>query len=365
MFKKIKIDHFRGIAHLELSDLKKINLIVGENNCGKTSVLEALFLLINPGNSQLLGNVNILRGFPLISSEVLKISFLKSNIDKSVELEAELRDPSEKRTLRLTPSYGQNFIQNIQQEAPASGTGVTPFLGNKLKTADAVGEFTGIYFDAEIKQRQKKTRKTHSSIVLTQPNLPNSPLESRIDKDYKEIRKGSFVSSSDGSLVHRFQKIRVAKQTGDIVEVLKKIEPSLTGIETGANGLIYCDVGFENLLPINAMGGGFAKILSILTTIYDIKGGMVFIDEIENGLHHTAQESLWSAIIEAVKKFNVQIFATTHSSETVDSFGKAIKNHKEDEFRLFRIEKKEDEFDVVKYNSEDIKAIPDSDWEVR
>ena len=368
MFKKMKIDNFRGITHLELSDCKRINLIVGENNCGKTSVLEALFLLLNPGNPQLLNSINAFRGFSVITSEVLKTAFLESNINKNIKLDAELTDPSEKRTLKLSPVHIQNFIRSIQQEGRNGETRESLDLDSSLlKTTDTTREFNGINFEGEAKRKNEAAQAIRSALVLIDTTNPNAPLmQPYPDKNYAEKRRGGFVLSPANNFVHRFHKIKIAKQTEKIVNVLKIIEPSLKTLETGPDQLIYADTGSEHLLPINVMGGGFVKILSILTHLYDMNdGGIVFIDEIENGLHHSAQEHLWRAIIEAANQFNVQIFATTHSLETVDFFGKAIKKHKEDEFRLFRIEKKENVFDVIKYNSDNIKAIPDSDWEVR
>ena len=47
---KFNIHGFRGIQELTVENLNHINLIVGDNNCGKTSVLEALLLLRNPSN---------------------------------------------------------------------------------------------------------------------------------------------------------------------------------------------------------------------------------------------------------------------------------------------------------------------------
>lgn len=46
----LQIQQFRGIQQLFVSHLNHINLVAGDNNCGKTSLLEALLLLHNPGD---------------------------------------------------------------------------------------------------------------------------------------------------------------------------------------------------------------------------------------------------------------------------------------------------------------------------
>ena len=45
VFNEVEINNFRGIKHLVLSDLRQINLLVGKNNCGKSTVLDGIFLL--------------------------------------------------------------------------------------------------------------------------------------------------------------------------------------------------------------------------------------------------------------------------------------------------------------------------------
>ena len=42
---QLRIDHFRGIRDLNIEHLTSINVIVGDNNCGKTSVMEAIQFL--------------------------------------------------------------------------------------------------------------------------------------------------------------------------------------------------------------------------------------------------------------------------------------------------------------------------------
>ena len=80
---------------------------------------------------------------------------------------------------------------------------------------------------------------------------------------------------------------------------------------------VLVDIGFDKRIPINMMGDGARKILSILTTIYECKDGIVLIDEVSNGFHYSVMKDLWSSIISAADKNNVQIFATTHDLDSI------------------------------------------------
>ena len=71
-YQSISINHFRGIDHIELNDLKKINLLVGKNNCGKSTILEAFFLLSGMSNPQLSMNVLLFREYRIQQEEDFK-----------------------------------------------------------------------------------------------------------------------------------------------------------------------------------------------------------------------------------------------------------------------------------------------------
>ena len=78
-FKDITIDNFRGIDHLEVKEFAPINIFVGGNNIGKTSILEAIFLLSGMSNLPLSIQINRVRG---ISSpqQQMGIRYLFHNI---------------------------------------------------------------------------------------------------------------------------------------------------------------------------------------------------------------------------------------------------------------------------------------------
>ena len=132
--------------------------------------------------------------------------------------------------------------------------------------------------------------------------------------------------------------------------------------------MIYFDIGIERLIPIQLMGDGISRLMSVLMVMAFFENGIILIDEIENGLHATALEHLWSIIKEGSEAYNVQIFATTHSLECVRTFSNIFNQEvlPTDTSRLFRIEKSQsDEFKAFKYNAEVLKASVDNNWEVR
>ena len=93
MLKRLQIQNFRGFNALEINQLSGINLIAGKNNSGKTSLLEAIFLLAGGGNAQLAVNTNVIRGIEKdgvpVSDPFWKQLFFNLDIERSIKIEGE------------------------------------------------------------------------------------------------------------------------------------------------------------------------------------------------------------------------------------------------------------------------------------
>ena len=335
-----------------------MNLFVGKNNCGKTTILEGLFLLTGPTNAALPLSINRFRNFTTIDENSWRLIFNKLDINSDVKIAGELKEPKEKRNLIIKPStksvatLAKTTINKETIDIKASYSGLSPAIDGLIL------EFSSI------KWKAKKAKKTITKVVMKGPGI-----EVNIPKDYKEHLSGVFITATtiSGDLGTRFNNIQITKRTDRIIKVLRQIEPSLANLSLGTDGIIYCDIGLDRLMPINIMGDGMFKLLSIILAISDTQDEIVFIDEIENGLYYTSQEVLWAAIFESAKEFNVQIFATTHSIECVKAFSSSYSQSVEnsDNIRMYRIERTDDNFKVVSYDHKTLEASLDSDWEVR
>jgi AAA15 family ATPase/GTPase len=194
-------------------------------------------------------------------------------------------------------------------------------------------------------------------------------LERSFSGPYTDTLKGIFINprTTLEDTAERFNEVQIKKQERTVLNILQKIEPALIDLFIGAENILYCDIGLNRRLPINVVGEGLNKLLSIILAIYDASDGIVLIDEIENSLHYSAQEILWESIFEAASAFNVQVFATTHSFENVKAYSAAYDklNDKNDNLRLYRIEREKDRLQLIDIDHEMLKTALESDWEVR
>jgi AAA15 family ATPase/GTPase len=357
MYKDITIERLRGIKHLKIEDFRQVNLFVGKNNCGKTTILEGLFLLTGPTNAELPLKINSFRNFNVIDENSWSLFFNKLDVNSNIEISGGLIKPKEKRSLIIKPS-----MKSVAMEKITIDKKVVDIKDSYSGLIPAVDGLTLEY--SLTKNKSKTPKKIITGIVTKGPGI-----QFEIAKDYKELLRGVFINPTtiSGDIGTRFNNIQIKKQTNKIIGVLRQIEPSLDNLSLGADGIIYCDIGFDRLMPVNVMGDGMFRILAIILAISDTKNGIVLIDEIENGFHYSSQGILWDAIFKSAEEFNVQIFATTHSIECVRAFSASYSRLEKDKdiIRLYRVERKDDDFKKVSYDHKTLEASLDSDWEVR
>ena len=194
-------------------------------------------------------------------------------------------------------------------------------------------------------------------------------------KDNKLVTKGLKERSTRGIFVNpltefdwkiRFDAIQQKKQIHELINAIKKIEPNLLDLRLNSIGLLIGDIGLNNLIPVNLMGGGTARFLSIALAMLDSKNGIVLIDEIDNGLHYSVQQTIWKAVLAWSEQLNVQVFATTHSIECIKAFKSCIKSSLfSDMSKLYRLERDDNDFRSIEFNTEDLTISIENDWEIR
>jgi hypothetical protein len=166
----------------------------------------------------------------------------------------------------------------------------------------------------------------------------------------------------------RFREMALAKRTRELVEVLQAIEPRLRDIEAlpAPSGMrLYGDIGLPRLVLLGDMGGGINRLTSLALALWNSQSGTVLIDEVENGLHHAVLRSVWRIIGEAARRFDVQVFATTHSMECIAAAHEAFTAACAEDFRVHRLQRLRDRVHHFIYDEEGLRAALETGLEVR
>lgn len=359
----ISIRNFRSVKSLNADDLKQINLITGRNNSGKSSFLEALFLSVGISNPQLAVNIHKFRKIFLTDDAEFCYLFPEMSDQHLPYIESVINN--EQRALRISPIFDDVQFDDAQDDKGRNGIEDARNGRNKdrirnqdlsVDSSSIPGEpdeMIGLNFSFEINGEQYRSQ------------LSLSRGKTVLNKHYTEKIPANYLApgSTMVNLSNRLDKLIFNKKIDRIIASLQEIEPALEDISMGANGMIYADLGYEKLVPVNLMGDGILKILTILVYILEKRQSVLLIDEIENGLHYSSLEILWKAIRRAAKDNDVQIFATTHSDDCIRSFADTFKDG--DMAKLVKIERRENLHTIKSLSMNSLSVALDKEFEVR
>lgn len=367
MFENLRIKNFRLFDDLEIGELKRINLLAGRNNTGKTAVLEAMYLLASVGHPRRAIAVKGIRGISESSGspDRLPTSYWKPlysqlNMQRSIEISGahshlgrvalaislERRDDSETPEPHRFPTaqLAQGLADNAQET-------ISLDLGDRL--ADPWALHFSWETDTERNPCDMRVTEHGHQIVSTDLGIPLQPM-------YLSLGPGNTQEDAV-----RLGQLRARKQGNLLTKALQVVEPSLESVEdNSATGtpMILGDIGLPELTPLSAMGEGVTRIARIVLATSMAPGGVLLVDEIENGFHHSVMHKVWSVVEEAAQEFDTQVIATTHSYECLMAAHDALS----DEWRLHRLDRtKGGSSRCVTYDTGTIAAAIRHDLEVR
>ncbi len=355
MIENLDIKNMKAFKSLSVSDFGKFNLIVGKNNCGKTTLLENIFLITAPSNSTLPIKISNFRNIAFVDESYWTHYFHNLETDKDIEISAEVRldNALQKRELTISPSR-YYLMEN--------GRKLEPRLSNGSSVSTK--KITGLKYHYQIEEAGSIQRQFEMHL-----SSDGDIIKGMLPEGYKEPLFGAFYGPTlmFADIAPRYNDLKISKQTEQILKVLRRIDPSILSIDLGINNNVYCDIGLSSLLPLNQMGAGLLKALGILLAVFSCKDGVLLIDEFENGLHFSTMQELWRAVMESAYAFNVQIFVTTHSLESIEAFARVASERLNfsNDYRLFRLDREGDSAMMTKFNIETLSSALDSQWEIR
>ncbi len=326
MIEELEIVKYKGFKNLKLNNLSQINIISGENNIGKTALLEALFLEIKTSDFYNSGGGS----FPLL--QILKNRNISQN-----NLEKYLKKFLFKST-----------NNNIQYK-------------NRYELS------------ADEKEESKEFREDYEGFIIgTCGAIGLTPIEV-LKKRFEDEKYFSYINSSkptNKSLVKLYSNIQSKGIQQKFLSYLKLLDKDIEWIEPQLlDDEMLLRINLKNperSLISSELGEGTNRYIEILCTLLSNSKGTVLIDEIENGIHYTKLYDIWKAIIEIVEKEEIQLFVTTHDRESIEALNRASEDMKFKKITSVTLEKDEDNiiYPIIrKYSS--FTATVDSGMDIR
>ena len=325
-FKNIEIKNFRGIDHLKIDDFSRVNILLGQNGSGKSSVLECLLLMMGMSNPDLPQMANSFRSRSYSGFSDLTYMFHRLDLKTKPEISSELFDNTKRHlSLELTYVFDEKSQLNLPNgQIPTSET--KTFL-NTLK----------MLFDVEFGQ-QKNTYECN--LTVNQQGLISNK---KLAEGYLEKNSVAFLPAdlAAGNPANDLIELIKRRLKDTVAERLKNFDSHITTLEI-LNNVAYVGLeGIEQLMAVNMQGDGLRRYLNIVAASANPMNNILLIDEIDNGLHYSAYKKLWEAIFALATTTNKQVFVTTHSKETLYYLNEMLeeKTDYQQEMRLYTIER--------------------------
>lgn len=359
MIEALHVENFRSFKLLELTRLKRVNIVVGKNASGKTVLLEAIKLGLDatPGSFPWL---NSMRGMtfmipPNLTAEQFKEQFIDFfhefnpetpicvRVDDSTKKSATVRvyfDPKKATTSQLAIGF---------QPAPSSLSVPTTIIPLVFDRVDFQGQ----------KNTLLATIDPRGQFVME----PGRPMG---------ISSGFFSNAYFGVPQENatwLSKLSVEKRSGEVIESIQRHFPFIRDVtsETTVQGLgtVYADMPhLPRKIPLSLVSGGISRLFTLMLAIVTFRGGVVLIDEVENGMFHDQYQLIWKTLADLAEHHDTQLFISTHSQECLKAALPTVKE-KNNDIALLRVRRQNGQSVIDSFSGDQLESALLKDGEVR
>ena len=364
MLRTFKLEGYRGFEAYELADLTRVNLLVGKNNCGKTSILEAVHFLVS-------------RGDPFV-------------LVRSANRRGEVNDAGAESRPGVRPDVSHLFFG--RRFAPGAGFRLSAD-GGRREVSVAVRP---VHLDDEPSLFENAADDFHVLVLeiegtsIKRPTvLPVAENGALPDSRHLRLRASGpegapepppvqFVTPDSLDLDPMramWDRVLLEGRESDVIDAMKLLEPELDSIHflasdaprmrSGRAGVLLGFRGAGRRAPMGSYGDGMRRLLALSLSLMRTADGFLLIDEIDTGLHWTAMEEMWQLVVETARRSSIQVFATTHSYDCIRGLASLVESRPDlaGDVSVQKIERILDK--AVGFDAADVRAAVEQNIEVR
>lgn len=332
MYSSIRIRGYRCLDDFRMDGLGQVNLLVGANNCGKTSMLECVQLLATP-NPSVLPTIATRRGEWQASTDsehrleyAVDIShlFAGRDIARRVVVAGE----------RAVQPGGNSISEEVQ-------LGVDECRDKHPSRADQAQLFVD---DNSHESAEGSCLRVHWTAASGTFDLPLGvdgmlPVRTFQVRRLGDINHGTQFIRSSGmtarGVAQLLDDVVLTEHETLVTHALNILEPRVERVAAvaherhyfladGPGGIFVKLRGVQERVPIGSTGDGMWRMLGLALMLAKAKGGVLLVDEIDTGLHYSVMESMWRMVCEQAAALSVQVFATTHSRDCYESLASFV-----------------------------------------
>jgi hypothetical protein len=346
VLRHLHIEKFRALREFEMTGLGRVNVLVGTNNCGKTSVLEAIHILSAPGSTGPLWNTLLRRG--------------ETHSD-GAEREADVAHLVHGHEIDIGPAFSvsgtndddaRSVIATFNPRDLMQPLPIVPGRTAPRQQYEPTSEDEGGLAPIELllewrfgqEQREIRWPLTRRGGLLrdVRSGTPIRTVDNR-----PAVHFITTEGLAQDAVISLFDETVLTPDEATVLQALRTIEPNIERLasvgtssrfaKVGARGGIAMLVGGKRL-PIGSMGDGIWRLLGIALALVRASGGVLLVDEIDTGLHFSVLVDMWRLVYETASRLDVQVFATTHSRDCYEALASVTQPDRHD-ISLQRIER--------------------------
>ncbi|NPD29041.1 AAA family ATPase [Corallococcus exiguus] len=364
MLTSLRIQNFRSLRKLSVEGLTRVSLLVGANNTGKTSVLEAAELVLAGSSPSVILRSPVRRG----------------------ELSAHIEDGQVTELAEVTHLFSRHSIENQSsfriETAEPDGNYFEGVIGHEpglLKPSGAIlprGSGPKLINDARFIQL-RSDRFNPVAYTLLDRALPLYIVSAGTDalRPGAGVRRVGFIettSPNSASIRELWDEVVLTPEEERVTDVLRIIEPGIERVAALAGSHGRSDMSIfvrlrdsDQRIPLGSMGEGIKRLMTLSLNLVNVAGGYLLVDEIDTGLHHSVMVKMWRLVTEAAKRLNVQVLATTHSLDCVRALAALYEEQQDlrDIISVHRIERNAE--NNVPYSADELLAAARHEMEIR
>lgn len=346
MYEWLEIKGFRGIRELRIEGLRRVNVFLGANGSGKSTVLEAVAMLCSGANAEMPLILNQTRGVPFEteSPSIEALFRAPAQADRPAPCFAVSGGPldgAERADLEMT---GRQQSGPSLDDRGGAVAGLTSLYGLEATCRLSSGEQppTHVWGRGEARRATAPVLCTHEHYRMG--------LGIRLDWLTRWLAAAS--------------RLRIK---GEVVEFLRRHQPGLLDLEVQPVGDGFAVFGVFDEgppLPVEVLGAGFYGMLACLLMCATCAGGSLLLDELDSGLHHSSVLPYLNALRTESGRWRTQVFATTHNMELLRYLREAFAGEP-DALMIYRLERRGEAHQVVEIDFEGLEVATEARWEIR
>ena len=306
--RELTIDQFKGLKNISLRKLGDINVILGDNNVGKTSILELLLCAHEPAS---LGNIrSAFRGNGVLSTTSFDGMLGLFPVDNDLKIR-----------YRFTTQKGENDIV-ICGKIDSNQVEVSEIY--RLNGYGKIDENSNIDANRLVDAKCLRIDISINGQIMAHYDIFDFLRRTQDDSVSIEFYPSLYVPPA--STVQEFVNLSAVLERPEMQEkliaILKAYDDSISSIQAikSRYNVEYKVVSNKHKIavPISYYGDGMKKAIELFSAAVFISGGILLIDEFETSIHTSAMTDTYRRLIEIAKDLDVQLFMTTHSKEALE-----------------------------------------------